>query len=123
MPYARVRRLDRSILQTQKPAVDLVCEPTPYTLRHNKRAALRVVNEFHERSGDYNVGGSSQQKLMTAYREKSLHCAYLMREHGPLSPRKLRDLTNNKAVSSLLQKLLPLVRSPKPRHLSHYPAW
>ncbi|MDD9266237.1 DUF2161 domain-containing phosphodiesterase [Paenibacillus sp. GCM10023248] len=88
----------------KKPAVDLVCEPTPYMLRHNKRAALKVVNEFHERSGDYNVGGSSQMKLMTAYREKSLHCAYLMREQGPLSPRKLRELTNNPAVSGLLQK-------------------
>ncbi|MFC5449475.1 DUF2161 domain-containing phosphodiesterase [Paenibacillus aestuarii] len=88
----------------KKPAVDVVCEPTPYQLRHNKRAAMQVVHEFHERSGDYNVGGSSQQKLMTAYREKSLHCAYLMRERGPLSPRQLRELTGNKAVSSLLQK-------------------
>lgn len=26
--------------------------------------------EFHERSGDYNVGGSSRAKLVTAYREK-----------------------------------------------------
>jgi hypothetical protein len=88
----------------KKPAVDVVCEPTPYTLRPNKRAALQVVHEFHERSGDYNVGGSSKQKLMTAYREKSLLCAFLLREHGPLSPRQLRDFTGNKAVSSLLQK-------------------
>ncbi|SDN25103.1 hypothetical protein SAMN04487897_102280 [Paenibacillus sp. yr247] len=88
----------------KQPAVDLICEPIPYTIRPNKRAALQVVNEFHERSGDYNVGGSSKQKLMTAYREKSLHCAYLLREHGPLSPRQLRDYTSNKAVSSLLQK-------------------
>ncbi|MBD0380173.1 DUF2161 domain-containing phosphodiesterase [Paenibacillus sedimenti] len=88
----------------KKPAVDVVCEPIPYTLRHNKRASQQVIHEFHERSGDYNVGGSTQQKLMTAYREKSLHCAYLMRELGPLSPRKLRELTGNKDVSSLLQK-------------------
>ncbi|NEW08286.1 hypothetical protein GK047_19985 [Paenibacillus sp. SYP-B3998] len=88
----------------KKPAVDVVCEPTPYMLRANKRAALKVVNEFHERSGDYNVGGSFQQKLMTAYREKSLHCVQLLITYGPLSPRQLRDYTGNKAVSSLLQK-------------------
>ncbi|MNR47610.1 hypothetical protein D3C85_1667330 [compost metagenome] len=73
-------------------------------LRHNKRASGKLITEFHERSGDYNVGGSSQQKLMTAYREKSLHCAHLMQQHGPLSPRKLRELTNNMNVSSLLQQ-------------------
>ncbi|CAH1211606.1 hypothetical protein PAECIP111891_03725 [Paenibacillus allorhizoplanae] len=88
----------------KQPTVDLVCEPTPYTLRPNKRASGKLMTEFHERSGDYNVGGSSQQKLMTAYREKSLHCAYLMQQHGPLSPRKLREMTSNMNVSSLLQQ-------------------
>lgn len=103
------RMLGLGILTVQfykrkQPAVDLVCEPTPYTPRPNKRAALQVVNEFHERSGDYNVGGSSKQKLMTAYREKSLHLVYLLDQHGPLSPRQLRNFTGNKAVGSLLQQ-------------------
>ncbi|OCT10688.1 hypothetical protein A8709_22900 [Paenibacillus pectinilyticus] len=88
----------------KQPTVDLVCEPTPYQLRPNKRASGKLVTEFHERSGDYNVGGSSKQKLMTAYREKSLHCAYLMQQLGPLSPRQLRELTSNMNVSSLLQQ-------------------
>ncbi|UJF34567.1 DUF2161 domain-containing phosphodiesterase [Paenibacillus hexagrammi] len=88
----------------KKPAVEIVCEPIPYTLRHNKRAANQVVHEFRERSGDYNIGGSTQQKLMTAYREKSLHCAYLIHTLGPLSPRKLRELTGIPIISGLLQK-------------------
>jgi hypothetical protein len=88
----------------KQPVVDLVCEPTPYVPRPNKRAAAKVVQEFKERSGDYNVGGSTQQKLMTAYKEKALHCAYLLQQHGALSPRQLRELTGNKTVSSLLQK-------------------
>ncbi|TXK85619.1 hypothetical protein FU659_03470 [Paenibacillus sp. N3.4] len=113
LQWEEIRRLCRMLglgvitvqfYQRKQPAVNIVCEPTPYVLRANKRAALQVVHEFHERSGDYNVGGSTQQKLMTAYREKSLHCAYLLREHGPLSPRRLREFTSNKAVSSLLQK-------------------
>jgi len=88
----------------KQPAVEIVSEPVPYTLRANKRAAGRVMQEFRERSGDYNVGGSTRQKLMTAYREKSLHCAYLLREQGPLSPRRLRDLTGHRAIADLLQK-------------------
>lgn len=103
------RRLGLGIITVQfykrkQPAVDIVCEPVPYTPRHNKRAAARVVHEFRERSGDYNVGGSTQRKLMTAYREKSLHCAYLIRRQGPLSPRRLRELTGNKNAGDLLQK-------------------
>ncbi|MBP1993441.1 DUF2161 domain-containing phosphodiesterase [Paenibacillus eucommiae] len=90
--------------QRKAPLVDIVCEPTPYTPRSNKRAALRIVNEFRERSGDYNIGGSTRQKLMTAYREKALHCVYLIKQHGPLSPKSLRELTGNSAVNGLLQK-------------------
>lgn len=108
-----VRRLGRTLglgiitvqfFQRKQPLVDIVCDPTPYIPRPNKKAALRVVNEFRERSGDYNIGGSSQRKLMTAYREKALHCVYLIHQHGPLSPRFLREYTGNASVSGLLQK-------------------
>jgi hypothetical protein len=88
----------------KKPSVDIVCEPVPYVPRPNKRGAASLMNEFRERSGDYNVGGSSKQKLMTAYREKALQCTYHLKQQGPLSPRELRELTGNKAVSGLLQK-------------------
>jgi hypothetical protein len=113
LTWEEVRRLSRSLglgvitvqfFQRKQPLVEVVCEPTPYVLRPNKKAALRVVNEFHERSGDYNVGGSRGTKLMTAYREKALQCVRLIQQHGPLSPRSLRELTGNPAVSGLLQK-------------------
>jgi hypothetical protein len=72
--------------------------------RLNKRAADRVVQEFKERRADYNVGGSSKRKLMTSYREKALHMAYLLNVHGTLSPLRLRELTGNPKVAGLLQK-------------------
>jgi hypothetical protein len=90
--------------KTRKPKVEVVCHPEPYTPRNNKRAARLVVQEFRERGDDYNVGGSTQRKLMTAYREKALHCAWLLQQHGPLSPRKLKELTGSSKVSSFLQK-------------------
>ncbi len=108
-----VRRLCRMLglgiitvqfFKRKHPIVDIVSEPEPYVPRSNKRAGLQMVKEFKERSGDFNVGGSSKQKIMTAYREKALHCAYLLQRHGPLSPRQLRELTGNSTVSGLLQK-------------------
>jgi hypothetical protein len=87
----------------KKPAVDFICHPEPYTPRPNRRGAARLALEFRERSGDYNVGGSSKRKLVTAYREKSLLIAYMLQRHGPLSPRKLRELTGNGKAAAMLQ--------------------
>jgi hypothetical protein len=86
------------------PAVDVLCEPGPYGPRRSKKAALLLMNEFRERSGDYNIGGSSRRKLVTAYREKALQCAYFLHLHGPLSTRRLRELTGNGRAAGLLQK-------------------
>ncbi|GKS09576.1 hypothetical protein YDYSY3_05760 [Paenibacillus chitinolyticus] len=95
--------------KTRKPAVEVVCEPPGFgdaapARKTRKRAAERVLGEFRERSADYNVGGSRGLKLVTAYREKALHCALLIREQGPLSPRRLRELTGNAKTAALLQR-------------------
>ncbi|WP_217559466.1 DUF2161 family putative PD-(D/E)XK-type phosphodiesterase [Paenibacillus sp. GbtcB18] len=95
--------------KTRKPAVEVVCEPpgsgeAAPARKTRKRAAERVLGEFRERSADYNVGGSRGLKLVTAYREKALHCALLIREQGPLSPRRLRELTGNAKTPALLQR-------------------
>ncbi|WP_248930329.1 DUF2161 domain-containing phosphodiesterase [Paenibacillus hamazuiensis] len=90
--------------KTRKPKVEIVCHPEAYMPRPNKRAARLVVQEFKERTADYNVGGSTRRKLVTSYREKALHCASLLKRHGPMSPRQLKELTGNAKAAGLLQK-------------------
>lgn len=100
--------------KTRKPRVEVECHPPgalassaadqPKEPRHNKYAAGKLMREFHERKADYNVGGSSRRKLITAYREKSLHLASLLRQFGPLSPRQLRNLTGIAQAAGMLQK-------------------
>jgi hypothetical protein len=90
--------------KSKKPSVEVVCEPKPYVLRTNNKKKQRLMQEFHGRSGDYNVGGSTRQALVTAYRERALHCAQLIHQHGPLSPRKLREFTGYKALPLLLRR-------------------
>lgn len=87
-----------------KPSVEVVCHPVPYVPRANKRGRERMLSEFKERSGDYNIGGTTRTKLVTAYREKALHCAHLLQVHGPLSPRELKIRTGNMNVAGMLQK-------------------
>ena len=85
------------------PLVEIRCEPEPFVPRQSRKSTLLLMKEFRERSGDFNVGGSTQRKLVTSYREKALHCASLMHAHGPLSTKELREMTGNSNVTRLLQ--------------------
>lgn len=63
--------------KTKAPLVEVLVEPdeAPPAQRSNKRRRERLLYEFRERSGDYNIGGSTRVKLVTAYREKALRVA------------------------------------------------
>ncbi|HEY0828417.1 MAG TPA: DUF2161 family putative PD-(D/E)XK-type phosphodiesterase [Bacilli bacterium] len=90
--------------KSKPPAIEVLTEPFPYIPRSSKKRVTRLLYEFNERSGDYNVGGSNKRKLVTVYREKALYCAYFLEKHEKLSPRQLKILTGSSNVSDTLQK-------------------
>ncbi|MBB6669644.1 DUF2161 family putative PD-(D/E)XK-type phosphodiesterase [Cohnella nanjingensis] len=67
--------------------------PQAYAAGGRKRGTARLLQEFAARSGDYNVGGSSRRKLVTAYRERSLQCALALTCAGRLAPREIAAMT------------------------------
>lgn len=102
--------------KTKEPVVDVWCEPgyvyaaaaKPLAIAEAgaaaapapspaegrpRKAAVRLLREFEARSGDYNLGGSTRRKLVTAYRERALQCALALRCHGPSSPMRIREWT------------------------------
>lgn len=89
--------------KSKKPFVEVQCEPEPYAPRKSAKRLTGLLNEFRERSADYNVGGSNRRKLVTAYREKALRCAVVLHQNGPLSTKQLRELTSNSKVTIILQ--------------------
>jgi len=104
-------------LYKRKPSlVELHCEPagpdeaTTYGFgsggppKAPGRRTARVLDEFRERSGDYNAGGITGRKLVTAYREKALRCAEALYTHGPLAPRQVRDLIASDMARSILAR-------------------
>ncbi|MFE4710444.1 DUF2161 family putative PD-(D/E)XK-type phosphodiesterase [Paenibacillus sp. NPDC056722] len=68
--------------KTKAPVVEVLAEPdeTLPAQRGGGRRRERLLYEFHERSGDYNTGGSTGVKLVTAYREKALRVALALQE-------------------------------------------
>lgn len=59
-----------------------------------KKGAARLLKEFAARSGDYNVGGSTKRKLVTAYRERAIQCAMALAVHGPSAPKQVKMWTS-----------------------------
>ena len=91
--------------KTKAPVLEVLCQPGDPPLRGQRRLRQsRLIREFRERSGDYNVGGSGGRKLVTAYREKALRIAWALREHDRLPPRLAAELTGVRQAASILQK-------------------
>lgn len=64
----------------------------------------RLKYEFESRSGDYNTGGVTKEKIVTSYREKALKIACLLEINKSMSVKDIRLETNIDKAASILQK-------------------
>ncbi len=76
-----------------------VGQPKPKRSVKNRRALLR---EIAGRSANYNVGGTTGRKLVTAYREQAIFIACCLDKVGPTTPSKLRALGASPKVQAIL---------------------
>jgi hypothetical protein len=91
--------------KTKKPAVDILCHPGLDLVKGTStKRSQRVRTEFERRTGDYNIGGSTRRKLVTAYREKALRCAALLSQQECMTLRELRELLRDPSIALMLQK-------------------
>jgi hypothetical protein len=86
--------------------VELWCTPQDQPAPRPKQSirTTRLLYEFNERSGDYNVGGSSQTEIVTAYRELALRVAFKLEQNGPTKLSELTKLIGHSKINSLMQK-------------------
>lgn len=70
-----------------------------------RKGTAKLLKEFAGRSGDYNVGGSTRRKLVTAYRERALQCALALScsDSPTLAPRDVGALTGVPDPGQLLR--------------------
>jgi len=75
------------------PTIDVLLHPIVEPKPRNKPAVRRtIIREIAGRAaGDYNIGGSSGRRLVTAYCEQAIHIACCLDRSGPLTPSKLRS--------------------------------
>ncbi len=70
--------------------VEVAFDPAPFQRRKSPKRLRAVLSEIAGRSGDFNLGGSSRRRLLTAYREQALYIAWWLSQLGPQSPKALR---------------------------------
>lgn len=91
----RVRRLCRLLgfgmmaVDVAGDRIEVLAEPLPYRPRADRRRRARLLSEHLRRSGDPSPGGMTREPVMTAYRQRALACAAMLRA-GPCRPRDLR---------------------------------
>lgn len=84
--------------------IEVMFHPEPSDWRKNKRMRSSIIREMSGRYKDYNIGGSTRRKIMTAYRESSVHIACCLELYGKLSPSQLKKLGTSEKTQSILNK-------------------
>ncbi len=86
------------------PRVEIVFHPAPYSAARQHKRRSSIIREIRDRSGDYNTGGVSGTKVMTAYREEAIHIACLLENGGSLSPAELKRRGAGEKTQGILSK-------------------
>ena len=82
---------------------EVLLDPASYKPRLDYKRRKLILHEIQNRSGDYNTGGSTRRKIVTAYREEALRIARQLKLNGPSRVCKLaREAGSRKAGSILL---------------------
>ncbi|AMQ06329.1 DUF2161 domain-containing phosphodiesterase [Sporosarcina psychrophila] len=107
-----VRRLELGLILVSflenDAQVEIVFHPASFdrkkSMQRSKKKRNAMLTEMEGRLGDYNIGGSCQTKIMTAYKENCIHIACCLLELGPLSPKSLRKMGTGEKTLTILNK-------------------
>ncbi|MFI3174434.1 MAG: DUF2161 family putative PD-(D/E)XK-type phosphodiesterase [Bacillota bacterium] len=83
--------------------VEVVLEPKKSGARKSSRHRNQVEKEFSERNFRSNIGGSSHEKVLTAYRERSIELLCIFAVGGAKSLKELRAIGKENEYASVLR--------------------
>lgn len=85
------------------PVVCIEHHPIPFERKTNTRKKRAIIKEVVNRTGlRDNLGGSTKQKRVTAYREAALYTAYVLSRFENAAPKEIKAITGLDKTSSIL---------------------
>lgn len=105
-----LRRLELGLLMIsfkgEDAEAELIFPPGPFDRKKSMSLSTKKRNtllaEIKGRTGDFNIGGSTQTQIMSAYKENSIHIACCLVQSGALSTRDLRQMGTGDKTTSIL---------------------
>lgn len=82
--------------------VEAHLDPAPYKPRQSAPKKARLLREFEKRVGDPNVGGSTRQTIMTAYRQDAIRCLKVLSDLGPTKAALVAKAANVDRARSIM---------------------
>lgn len=83
------------VIDIEDPYAVFVFPPGEFNMKISRgksaKRTQKLMKEHRGRSENYNTGGSVRTKLVTAYREKSLKIAYLLKGRDAMKTKELRE--------------------------------
>lgn len=70
--------------------VEVVLQPNQNNASKNNKKTKKLLLEMQQRTGDYNVGGMTRKKIITAYKEKALELCCILQQKEEVSYTFLR---------------------------------
>ncbi len=83
--------------------VEVVLEPAKSGARKNNRKRSQIEKEFSDRNFRRNIGGTTHEKILTAYRERSIELLCLFAVGGAKSLKELRAIGKENEYASVLR--------------------
>lgn len=91
-------------LNSERKTVEIILEPSFSSVRKNIKKQKWLEKELKGRTSEFNKGGVSHKKIITAYREKAIELACMLEKTGQMSCKQLKQ-------KGLEQKQLKILQS------------
>lgn len=103
-----LRRLELGLIlvyfRKGDPRTEVIFHPEPYVRKKRPYKRRTIDREIEGRTGDYNLGGSTRSKVITAYRESCIFVACCLERFGPMSPSALKKIGTGGKTQNILSK-------------------
>lgn len=84
---------------------EIIQEPREFKpVQKRTRERKRIIDEINGRALDNNVGGVTQRKIATAFTERSIHIACILKRFGALAPRQVSKYLGGTECAGLLYR-------------------